>query len=500
MSNSIDPVRAALRRHSRRAYRKFDRFVGRREAGVFRVLGHFLPDTSVVRSRRFQHLLFAKALSDTARDSTKYAAIVAVVAATGSAFQSSLMTVATLLPVAALGLYAGEVADSMPKRIAIALAYGLGAATCFLVPTLFGTGVPAMFALVFLVSASSQIGGPAESSAVPLVASEQQLAGATSMMGLASSVGTAAGTAFLAPLLLKLTSARVVFYVAGFLLLAAMTRVLHIYSKRDVGAGTFAVRPRRGTNRRVLTWLFAHPSVATMVGVSVLTGVSNVIMSTLAPVYVQDILNSDPANTVFVMGPAGLAMTVSLAAVPWFVGRIGERATAAAGFGMVVASLVALGLVDHNIAVVVDPVNPLRLIGLTGFDVSENIRTAALLSVPLGLGVGLTDNSVKTYINRRVPLSYQGRTFAARNVLESSVGIIPLVAVSGLASLIGVGTVLILMPFAIYGLFLLLLFVSRRFGADTGSARAMVLATFWEEGESIDDPGEAPAKYPAAQP
>jgi len=354
-------------------YRSFDRFLGRREEDVFATLGHFLPDASVLRSRRLQHLLFGKVLSDTARDAAKYTALVAVVVSTGSAFQSSLVAVGTLLPAALFGLYAGEVADSVPKRVAIASAYGLSAATCFFIPSFFGSGVAPMVALVFLVTGFSQFAGPAENSTLPLVASDGQLASATSMLSLASSVGTALGTAILAPFLLKLTNAWIVFYAAGGLLLLATTRVLHVYSRRDVGEGGKVRRAHIGT---ALRWLMRHPSVATMVAVSVLAGTLNLIMAALAPIYVHDVLDTDPANAVYVMGPAGIAMTLAIVFAPWCIGLIGERATAAFGLALVVVAIMALGVANTRIAVVIDPVNPLRVVGVAGVALNEGLRTA----------------------------------------------------------------------------------------------------------------------------
>lgn len=426
-----------------------------------------------------QHLLFSKALSDAARDAVKYAALVAVVSSNGSVFESSLMTIAMLLPVALFGLYAGEVADSLPKRLVIAGGYAAAAAACFVIPTAFGTDVGPLLALVFLVTAFGQLAGPAENSVVPLVANERQVASATSMLGLASSIGTGFGMAFLAPVLLKLTSVRVVFYVAGLLLLVAATRVLHIYNKRDVGTGVR--QPLRGTYSNTFTWLFAHPAVATMVGVSVLAGVASVFMSALAPVYVRDVLDSDPADTVFVMGPAGVGATVSLLCAPLLIKWCGERVTSAFGLALGTASLVLLGFVGRGIDAVVDPLNPIRLGEIIGLGLGTDVRTAAWLSFPLGLGTGLTGNAVKTYINRRVPLMFQGRTFAAENVLQATIAIIPLMMVSGLASLVGVSTVLVLTPLAIYGLVLLLIWLSRRFGGEPVTPRGLVFTTFWEE-------------------
>jgi hypothetical protein len=347
---------------------------------------------------------------------------------------------------------------------------------------MFGTQTGPLLALVFLVTAFGQFANPAESSVVPLVASEKEVAAATSMLGLASSLGSGFGLALLAPILLKFTSPGAVFFVAALLLMAAATRVLHIYNKADRGTGLR--RPGRSTYVNTFTWLFARPAVATMVGVSVLAGVAMVFMSALAPVYVRDVLLGDPADTVLILGPAGVAATVSLLIVPAMVKWRGERLTAAIGLVLVVTSLVGLGLVGHGISRVIDPVNPLRLVGLLGPGLGQEVRTAAWLSVPLGLGSGLTGNAVTIYINRRVPLAYQGRTFASRSVLQSALAIVPLLAASGLASAVGVGAVLVLTPVSIYGLILVLIAVSRRFGGEPVTPRGLVFTTFWEDDEA----------------
>ena len=151
------------------------------------------------------------------------------------------------------------------------------------------------------------------------------------------------------------------------------------------------------------------------------------------------------------------------------------------GLALVVVALVALGLVGRDIAAVIDPLNPIRLGEFIGLGLSSSVRTAAWLSVPLGLGTGLTTNAVRTYINRRVPLTFQGRTFAAESVLQSAIAIIPLMAVSALASVVGVSTVLVLTPLAIYGLILLLISFSRRFGGEPVTPRGLVFSTFWDE-------------------
>src|SRR6185295_9187241 len=109
----------------------------------------------------------------------------------------------SLLPPTFLGLYGGAVADALPKRVALVVIYVLDAAVCFIVPIFYGTGFGAILRLIFAVNVLGQISGPQEQSITPLVASDEELATATSLSTLASNLGTIFGTALLAPVLVK---------------------------------------------------------------------------------------------------------------------------------------------------------------------------------------------------------------------------------------------------------------------------------------------------------
>jgi MFS family permease len=466
-------------------YRKLDRLIGKGERSVFRLLVRLAPRANALRRPRFQRLLVGKLLSDTARDATRYAAVVAIVASSGSAFESSTLAAAALLPGALFGLYAGRLTDTLPKRVALAAAYGLSGLCSLVIPMLFGTELVSMLALVFVVAAFSELAIPAENATIPLLAKDSEIASANSLMGISSSLGTAVGTALFAPVLLKLFGVQFVFYFAGFLMILAATRVLHIRSRGNTADATPAQARKRGETLQVLRWIFAHPTVGTMIVVSVLVSVSHLIMTALAPVYVHEVLETDPANAVFVMGPSGLAMVLSIAIAPLAIKLLGERMVTAMGMGFAVIALMALGLVD--MAVVVDPANPFRIAGLVGVDLSASLRTAMLLSIPLGLGAGLTENAVKTYINRRVPNDYQGRTFAAKSALQSVVAIVPLLAVSGAASVFGVSHVLIALPVVIYAVLLLLLQASRKCGVEVIGPMTIVAEIL---SNTTDEPAE----------
>lgn len=82
-----------------------------------------------------------------------------------------------------------------------------------------------------------------------------------------------------------------------------------------------------------------------------------------------------------------------------------QRHTAVLVFGVSTLSLFLLGLVRHRIDVVIDPMNPFRLLRVVGVHLSAPLRTAIFLVMPLGFGVALTAMAVQTL--RPVSLSYR---------------------------------------------------------------------------------------------
>ena len=477
--------------------------VGAPESAVFSILGRFVPKTAVTSKLKFQHLLTAKFLADAGKDSVKYAALVTVVSLGSSAFASSLIALATLIPSIAFGLYGGAISDSLPKRIALFIAYGVNAALCLVSAFFFEDTTLMLFTLVFLVWTLSQISSPAEQTLVPLVTSERELAAANSVMGMSSSFGTAFGSAFIAPILLLAFSADAVFLMAGLFMLGAMTRLVYLDSPGDLKRAEF-IKPKANYSGAI-KWLGENPSIGTMVAISAIAGMSYTILSTFAPTYVADVLEIDPAKTVFVMGSAGVGMALSLLAVPYLINRFGERKVAASGFVLLIVSLVGLGLINSGAVDFLQIINPVHwVVEIFNLELTEETQLAVFISFPVGMGAGVTDNSVKTYLNRRVPVVYQGRTFAMRNLSESALTIPPLFAVSALVSWLGISAALVLMPLVLYGLTMALLRWSWTLSDNKDEPHHGVLDTYWEAPEdaeitAMEDDGVSTGGPPLAQ-
>lgn len=463
---------------AQRAYLGADRVLDEGQRRVIRLLWLFLPESSIVRDLRFEHILVSRFLSDAGQQSLAYGALIAVMRGGGSALDAAFLGTAALVPAAALGLYGGAVADALPKRVALAAVYNLQALLCFVVPLFAGTDLAAMALLLFAVNALGQVSGPSESAVLPLIASREQLATAASLVNLASSAGTAFGTALLAPIVVRLFGVTAMLYVSGALLLLAATRVFDLPTHELEGFTRLRVPQARV--RSALAWLIREPSVGTMIIVAVLAGTANVVMQTLAPRYVQSALHVDPADAVYVFGPSVAGLLLALTVGPPLIRRHGERITALAGFSMTASSLVLLGMIGA-VAGVIDPLNPMRALDVTGWALSERLRTAALLALPLGFGVTLTTTSVQTYLNRRVPHAYQGRAFALQSTLKNGAAIVPLLTLGSAATAFGVERVLLASPFVLFGLALGLVVLSARLSGMPPRRGLQVLATFWEE-------------------
>lgn len=486
-------AREAARRALDSAYLRADSVLDRGQRQVFRLIWVFLPEPAVARSLRFQQILASRFLSDAGQQALAYSALVAVVRRGGTAFEAAIVGIAALVPAALLGLYGGAIADALPRRVAMALVYNLQALLCFTVPVVLGTGLWDVVILVFLVNVLGQVSTPTESAILPLVASDTQMATATSLVHFGSSLGTGFGTVLLAPILVHAFGVRVAFYVAGALLLLAATRVFDLPGA-EPARRLRDWRPPEVHVRDTIEWLMRQPAVATIVAVSVVSGTANIVMQTLGPRYVQSALGIDAADAVYVFAPSAFGLVAALLLGPTLMRIWGERISALAGFALTAVSLLLLGAVD-SVSNALDLGNPTRLTQLAGAELSQEVRTAGLIAVLLGFGVSLTTTSVQTYINRRVPLAYQGRAFALQGTLKNGAAILPLIALGGAATAFGVEPVLVVSPIVLLALAYALVAVSFHFSRIAPARRLEVLSSFWEEpGEQDEAPATAEAR------
>jgi MFS family permease len=244
--------------------------------------------------------------------------------------------------------------------------------------------------------------------------------------------------------------------------------------------------------RPAVNWLLDNPAVATMIVFSTLAGTVNIVLQTLAPRYVEEVLHTDAANAAYVFAPSAVGIVLGLVIAPALMRLVKERLSAIIGLLIAAASLFLLGLIG-DVADVIDPFNPIRITEPLGI-INERVRTAGILALPLALGVSLTITSVQTYINRRVPLAYQGRTFAMQSALRNGAAIIPLLTFGSAAAVFGTEAVLLFSPLVLLGVGYTLVYYSYRYAGVVQPSALEVVGTFWEEPqgptvEEMKEPG-----------
>src|SRR4051794_39615569 len=140
----------------------------------------------------------------------------------------SLIGATRYLAALLFGIGGGALADAMSKRTAMVTGYVLQAAACFIVPTIWGTSVPSLVILIFLVTMLGQIVTPAVKAATALVTTAAQVAVVAAIVSMGGGVGSAVGSAILAPVLINFTNLRTLIYVAGLIMVFGAVRALKV--------------------------------------------------------------------------------------------------------------------------------------------------------------------------------------------------------------------------------------------------------------------------------
>ena len=422
------------------ALQRIDRALDRGQARVFRVLWFWLPPGSVARNAQFQALLASRFLTDVAINALLFGALISTARAGGGAIQAGMLGTVYLLPGVLLGLYGGAVADAIPKRVALAGAYvGMGVLTLSAALVL-GSSLASLLFVIFVVRILHQVSQPSEASTIPLVATSEELAAATSMLGLVSSAADLVGKALLAPLIVRAFGVDPVTIMAGMLFLLSASRVFDLRPPPHPGPLRDGVSAVEASTMGVVRWLLAERAVMWMLVLAALASTINVVLGILGPQYVSEVLGVDPANTLYVFAPAPIGLLLALAVAPMLVRVFGERPIVILGFVFVATAVTALGLV----APLTDALGWLLVFNIPG--VGPKVEMAALLSMFLAAGVTLAVVATQTYISRTVPLRIQGRAFAMLGVMKDGFAIPPLIVLGAAANTVGVDTVITIAP------------------------------------------------------
>lgn len=404
----------------------------------------------VLRDPAVRALVFSRMATALGLATLSYGAMVYLATVGASQITISVMGATRYLAALLFGIGGGALAEAMSKRTAMVTAYALQAAACFIIPTIWGTSVSSLVVLVFTVAMLGQIATPALKSATALVSTSAMVAVVAAIVTVANGIGAALGSAFLAPILINVSTMRVLIYVAGVVLLLGAVRALKLPPEENTASlrqasREIAWRETVPTLRRTADWLLANRKVGAMILVGSMVLALFDGLNTLMPVYVRDVLNSNPTNTVFILAPGGIGFIVGTSLGPWLMDRKGERALGVSALMILSLGFALFGLIDL-VWPILAPISPLRLLNLVGFDLSPQIQAAGLISILTALGSTGAAAAVQTYINRYVLLARQPATFGMQEVLDNAITLTAVIVFGAVATALGPRIVFVLAP------------------------------------------------------
>lgn len=411
---------------------------------------------SVLQHVPVQIVALSRFLARMGGQTLSYGIMVFLAAAGASQFEISLANSASYLAALLFGLQGGLLADSRPKRQILMLGFAIQAVLCFVVPLTIGTEIGSLLFIIFVTSAISQVVTPGMQSIVAIVASPAEVATASVLINLSGSIGSAIGSAFVAPVLIKSSGIEAILIAAGVLYSFSAIRIFRLptIEKRARKEQTRSLRdvdwrPHALSLRYNAKWIMANRPVASMILAGGLAGALYQGINTLFPVYVRDVLHVDPTNSIYVFAPSGIGFLIGMVGSPFFIRWFGERRVAIGSLALMAVGMVLLGFIDV-FADTLAAVSPLRIVNLFADPpLSNAVLAAGIAALPANLGSTAASQAVQVYINRNVPVRNQGGIFGLAQVQENALNLTTIFLLGIVATITGPQYVFILAPLVV---------------------------------------------------
>lgn len=448
-------------------------------------------DLSLLRERGVRILIGSRMATKLGIATLSYGGMVYLARTGAQQWELSLVGAVAFVSALTFGLQGGIIADTLPKRTALVAGYALQAALCFALPTLLGVNLVSLVVLVFAAALVGQIVSPALKAAIALVTSTAGLASVAALTNVAGGVGSAFGSALLAPLLIKLFDVQVVMYAAGAILAFGAIRAFKLPTaepQRSIRDSLRQIdwRPHLATPHQTAEWILKRRGIAHLILVGAIVAALGEGINSMQPVYVRDVLHADPTNSIYIFAPGALGYLLGMVGGPWMIDRFGERRLALTALGSLALGSMLFGVVDQ-IAPVLAPINPVRMLAVVGVHLSDLVLAAGMVAILTSFGSTAAGAAVLTFVNRRVPVDNQGAVFGMQEVIENGMTIVALLGLGALASALGTRIVYMIAPPLIVSVGVWLL----RYSAHAASTEPLSSRDALNELFRSPDPGEA---------
>lgn len=395
----------------------------------------------VLQIKPFFFLWLAEIFSQISINIVNFALIILAFELTNSNTAVSGVVLSFTVPAIIFGIPAGVYVDRWNKK------YVLFATNIFRALALFGlaflhSNLWWVYLLTFAISIITQFFLPAETPIIPLVVKKDLLLSANALFGMGIYGSILLAYALSGPFLILLGKTNTLLLLGALFLLAAVcVSFIKIPGKKAVEEKEEHFRSLGEEIRNVITLMLKTHDVSQSLFVLALSQILILILAVIGPGYAKHILgiSVDAFPLVFVT-PAALGMIAGAVIIGSFFNAFPRKKMANIG---VFLSGLAIVLLPYGSRVTSRQFIPALNVSLPGtfFDITI-LHIMVLLAFLLGLANALTFVPSNTLIQEKTSENLRGKVYGALNALVGVFSIIPILAVGGLADIVGVGTVL----------------------------------------------------------
>lgn len=202
-------------------------------------------------------------------------------------------------------------------------------------------------------------------------------------------------------------------------------------------------------------WIMSHRAVASMLLVGILCAALFEGINSLLPVYVREVLDENPANSIYIFAPAGIGYLIGAIGGPRLIHHFGERRLAVVSLVIMVVGAFLLGAID-SVAPFFARFSPLRLLEPFGIEFSDLVLAAGVIAMPANFGSTAASQSVQVYINHHVPVVEQGGMFGLQQVQQNAFNLAAVFTLGIVATIVGPQYVFFIAPLVVGAAVLLL--------------------------------------------
>ncbi|MDQ3540378.1 MAG: MFS transporter, partial [Chloroflexota bacterium] len=405
---------------------------------------------AVLKNRPFLRLWLAQAISQTAQNVINFALLLRVRSIIeyhelpGANTAISLVILAFSLPAVLFGPLAGVMADRVNRRTLMAVINVLRAVCVlgflFIRPSWEPqTALLAIYVGTFFFGIAGQFFAPAQGATIPSLVPRHQLMSANALFNLTSTGAQLVGFATAGPLIVKALQIDGTFGVTIVLFLVCAGLVITIPRTatvpRKITAGAaHPVRSIWNDIREGVIFIWQDRELIKAIGYLTLASVTFLLVATMGPEFITNVIGLPKEDIGFVVGPAGAGVLAGVLLVGRVTRRIEgpvliDRAMAMAGVFLFLLAVSKDGL---------DLVWP-------GGEAPINARAAAAgtFAAILGICNAFILVPAQTMLQERSPEHIRARIYATFFTVSNTACFVPILFAAALADVIGVVKVLI---------------------------------------------------------